>query len=415
MKILIKNVFLENKVTDVLIENNLIKKISKKINVKADDIIDGKCEKAIIPGLINCHTHSAMVMLRGLADDMDLMDWLQNKIWPIEAKMTDEDVYWGTKMAMLEMIMTGTTTFNEMYLFREAQIKAIEEMGMRACVGMVLFDGSIGSRINDLENFYKEKKTKIPSTIKLTVAPHAIYTVGTETLIKAKKFADKNKLLIHMHLSETKREVEDCIKKYKLRPVEYLDKINFLGENCLFAHSIWFSDNELNLLSKNKCTLIYNPSSNMKLASGAMSFEKKKKLGCNIVLGTDGAASNNSLDLFSEMKIGALLPKLSMLDPTHAKAGDLFDCATKNAAAALKINAGEVKVGRLADLVLLDVNNIGLLPNHNLISNIVYSANGFCVTDVLINGKIIMRNRKIKNYEKIYRKFKEICSKIISR
>jgi 5-methylthioadenosine/S-adenosylhomocysteine deaminase len=415
MKILIKDVLLNNQFQSILIEDNLIKKIAKKIDTKVDDVIDGKCEKAVIPGLINSHTHSSMNLLRGLADDLPLIDWLQNKIWPIEAKMTDEDVYWGTKMAMLEMIMTGTTTFNEMYLFREAQIKAISEMGMRAFVGMVLFDDSTGSLPKDTEEMFEKYHHTLPETIRLSVAPHAIYTVETETLIWAKEFAKKNNLLIHMHLSETKHEVDDCIEKYKMRPVEYLNKINLLGKNCLFAHSIWLNENEIILLSKNKCNLIYNPTSNMKLASGAFQFEKIKNNGINITLGTDGAASNNSLDLFSEMKIGALLPKLLMLDPTHAKAEDIFDCVSKNAAQALQINSGEIKAGKLADITLLDLNNTGLQPNHNLISNIVYSANGSCVTDVLINGKIIMRNRKIKDYEKIHRKFKEISSSIIKR
>lgn len=415
MKVLIKDVLLNNQFQSILIEDNLIKKIAKKIDVNVDDVIDGKYEKAIIPGLINSHTHSAMVCLRGLADDMDLMDWLQNKIWPIEAKMTDEDIYWGTKMAILEMITTGTTTFNEMYLFREAQIRAIEEMGMRAVVGMVMFDGSNGSLPEDTERMYKKYSSNLPETIKLSVAPHAIYTVGTESLIWAKKFAQKNNLLIHMHLSETKNEISDCIEKYKMTPVEYLNKINFLGRNCLFAHSVWLNKKEIDLLSKNKCNLIYNPTSNMKLASGAFQFENVKNSQINITLGTDGAASNNSLDLFSEMKIGALLPKLSMLDPTHAKAGDLFDCATINAAKALQIDAGKIEAGKLADITVLDLNNIGLQPNHNLISNIVYSANGSCVTDVVINGKIIMRNRKIEDYEKIHRKFKEISASVVKR
>ena len=215
-----------------------------------------------------------------------------------------------------------------------------------------------------------------------------------------------------MHLSETKQEVDDCVAKYKLSPVQYLNKINFLGPNCLLAHSVWLDDEEMKMLSKNNCHLIYNPTSNMKLASGIFQYGKIKDSQINIVLGTDGAASNNSLDLFSEMKTGALLPKISNLDPTVTTAQNLFDNATINAARALRINAGEIAIGRLADLSLLDLTNISLSPNHNLISNIVYSANGSCVTDVLINGKIIMRNRKIKDYEKICQKFKEICTRI---
>lgn len=412
MKILIKDVFLDGNFQSILIEDNLITKISNNINEKVDDILDAKKEKAIIPGFINCHTHSAMILFRGLADDISLHNWLEKIIWPMEARLTEEDVYWGTKMAMIEMIESGTTTFNEMYLFREAQIRAIEEMGMRGFVGMVMFDFGSGSKKEDVENLYKKYNKKLSSTTQLTVAPHSIYTVESENLTWAADFAKKNNLLLHMHLSETKKEVEDCLAQKNILPVEYLEKIGFLGENCLLAHSVWLDKKEIEILSQFKTNLIYNPSSNMKLASGIFKYEDVEKSNINITLGTDGAASNNNLDLFSEMKIAALLPKVNTLNPTIAPAKNIFNTATKNAAFALKINSGEIKEGKIADLVLLDLNNTALIPNHNLVSNIVYSASNSCVTDTIINGKIIMRDKYIEEKNKIYKNFLKCVKKL---
>lgn len=401
MSILIKNIILNNKKRDVFIKGNRIKKIGENLNLKSKEKIDGKGEKAILPGLINCHTHSAMILFRGYSDDLPLKEWLENKIWPLEKKLTEDDVYWGTKLAILEMIKSGTTTFNEMYWFEEAQIEAIKEMGMRARIGLVLLDFlPMGSK-EHVEKSFKKLKTNLLKTIKLIIAPHSIYTVSKENLIWAKNFAKRNKLLLHIHLSETKKEVKDCLKKYKLRPVEYLEKIGFLNENCLFAHSIWLSKKEIEILAKRKVSIVYNPCSNMKLASGIFPYKKMKEAGVNICLGTDGPASNNSLDMFLEMKFASLLQKIKEKDSTIAPAKEIFEIATKNGAKALKINSGQIKEGKLADLILVDLNQISLKPGHNLISDIVYSANGNCVSDLICDGKILMRERKIEGEEKI--------------
>ena len=213
--------------------------------------------------------------------------------------------------------------------------------------------------------------------------------------MQIKQFAEQNNLSIHIHISETKKEVDDCLKKYKMRPVEYLNKIGFLNSNVVLAHSIWLSDKEIKILKNRNCSVVYNPCSNMKLASGIFPYQKFQNNGVNICLGTDGSASNNNLDLFEEMKFGALLQKISGMNPAIAPALEIFNTATKNGAKALKINSGEIKKGKLADLILINLNEIYLTSKNNLISKMVYSCSGNCVSDVICDGKILMRNGKI--------------------
>jgi 5-methylthioadenosine/S-adenosylhomocysteine deaminase len=355
-----------------------------------------------------------MTLFRGYADDFPLKEWLTKKIWPLEQKITEDDVYWGTKLACLEMIKTGTTTFNEMYWYPEAQIEAIKEMGLRAMIGLVMIDFlPIGSKEN-VEKSYKTLKPILPEIGSLTVAPHSIYGVSKENLIWAKDFARKENLILHIHLSETEEEVNGCLKFAKMRPVEYLEKIGFLNENCILAHSIWLNEKEIEIFAKRKCSVVYNPCSNIKLASGIFPYKKFKEAGVNICLGTDGPASNNSLDMFLEMKFSSFLQKIKEMDPTVAPAKEIFQMTTKNGAKALKINAGEIKVGKLADLILIDLNDISLTPGHNLVSDIVYSANGNCVSDLICNGKILMRDRKIEGEEKIKKEAIKRAKQLIS-
>jgi len=409
MSILIKNVIFNNEKKDILIEGNEIKKIDDEINASADEVINVKEKKAILPGFINCHTHAAMSLLRGFADDYALNEWLFNKIFPVEAKLTNEDIYWGTKLALIEMIKSGTTFINEMYLFRgiKGATKAIEELGIRANVGICLDDS----------NFEKVKEFNIPSKTDLidySIAPHAIYTASEKTLKWAKEFADKNDLLIHMHLSETQEELQNAIENYGKRPVNYLNDLGLLNDKCIFAHSIWLNNEELEILEEKGCSLVYNPTSNMKLASGVFRFEDIKNSGINICLGTDGSASNNNLDMIEEMKIGALLQKVNDIDPTSAKAEDLLKVATENGAKALKKKTGKIEEGYLADLILIDLEKIYFSPCFNFTSSLVYSANGDCVTDVICNGKIIMRNREIEGEKEVIKKVNEISKNLIN-
>lgn len=414
MSILIKNVLLDKKETNVYIEDNIIQEIGKK--TEADYVIDGK-NKAIIPGMVNTHTHAAMCLFRGYADDMKLDEWLQNKIWPLESKLRGDDVYWGTKLACLEMIKTGTTTFNDMYFFMESAAKAVDEMGMRAVLSYGFID-----LFNDEKREKEIKKTKETiknienmhnDRIKPALGPHAVYTVSEEALRWVKNYADEKGLLVHFHLSETKKENIDFIKKHNKRPVKYLDEIGFLDKKLIAAHCIWLNDDDINLLEKHNVKISYNPTSNMKLASGVMNYQKMKKL--SLSLGTDGCASNNNLDMFEEMKIGSLLQKSYFNDETIMPAKEIFDIATKNGAKAIGFNAGSIEEGKLADVLLIDLKRPGMTPNHNLISNLVYSGNGSVVDTTICNGKILMENRKVKGEEEILEKGKKVAEDLVSR
>jgi 5-methylthioadenosine/S-adenosylhomocysteine deaminase len=286
-------------------------------------------------------------------------------------------------------------------------------MGIRAAVSAVFIDlfdeNKAKEQIEHNKKLFEE--TKYSDRITFALGPHAIYTVSKESLIWAKKFADENGLLIHIHLSESKNEVDECVKKNGMRPVEYLNEMGFLGENVIACHSIWLDDNEIEILAKNKVKVVHNPVSNMKLSSGVFPYNKLSgKL--NIALGTDGCASNNNLDMFEEMKFAALLQKLETGDPSSMPAQEVFDMATVNGAKVFNLNCGEIKEGKLADLLLIDLKNIGLLPRHNLISNLVYSANGSCVDTTICNGKILMQNRKVVGEEEILEKANEIAMKL---
>ncbi|MCD6229958.1 MAG: amidohydrolase [Candidatus Diapherotrites archaeon] len=417
MGILIKNVLLDNETKDIFIKGNSIEKIGSSIEKNADIAIDGS-GKAAIPSLINAHTHSAMNLLRSFADDMVLDEWLNKKIWPVEAKLSREDIYWGAKFACLEMIKSGTTCFNDMYFSMDAVAQAVKESGMRAFLGHAMLDFSDESKrkkeIDAAQKFVDYAKKLNNSRIVPVLTPHSIYTVSREGLVWIKDCAEKNNLAVHIHLSETEKEVNDCVKKTGKRPVEYLESIEFFapGLNVIAAHGIWLDNNEIKILKKHGVTIVYNPASNMKLGSGVLPFEKLKKAGLNVCLGTDSSASNNSLDMFEEMKFASLLQKSNAGNPVVLPAQECFDMATVNAARAFGLNCGKIKEGTLADLLLVDLNNTKLNPNYNLVSNLVYSATGDCVDTVICDGRVLMHGRKVKGEKEILRKVNEIFLKL---
>lgn len=418
MSILIKNAILNGQNSDLLIEKNIIKKIGKNLNAKATEKIDCHGQKTIIPGLYNMHAHVAMSLLRGYADDMQLMDWLQNKIWPLEAKLTEDDVYWGSKLAFLEMIRTGTIFCNDMYFFPEATIRAAEEMGIRSMIGLVVFDGSQMSNPKTAQaNLAKFRKMKLKTT-QFAVAPHAIYTVGADGYKWCAQFAKKEKIKLHTHLSETSGEVENCLKQNKMRPGQYLDKLGVLGADTILAHSVWYDRKEKDLIGKRKCTVVNNQVSNFKLAVGEiMDITGLQKAGANITLGTDGACSNNNLDLMQEMKISTLAQKHKQNDASAYPAKEVLEAATKNGAQAAGLNGGEIKVGKLADLVLLDMNKIPMIPGFNLASDVVYAVAGDAVSDVVINGRIVLQDGFFANENEglIKKKAREVAHSLLKR
>ena len=416
MEILIENCIIqgrEKKEKSILIEDNKIIKIGE-IKGEFDYIIDGE-NKVAIPGLINTHTHTAMTMLRGIADDLPLDKWLNNHIWPYEAEHLDpEFCYIGSLLGCLEMIKSGTTCFFDLYFFEDSTFRAVEKSGMRAFLSQGILDFptpeyKAGEAIDVAEKFIKKFKDK-NERIKPALGPHAPNTCSKETLIETRELAEKYKLKIHIHISETKNEVEQIIKKTGMRPVEYLDDIDFLGNDVTAAHCIWLNDNEIKILKRKGVCVSHNQISNMKLASGIAPIPKMLDSGINVTLGTDGCASNNNLDMFEEMKTTALLHKVNLLDPTVMSAEKIIEMATTSAYRALDLNCG-IEEGKLADLILIDLKKPHLTPLHNINSHIVYSANGSDVDTVIVAGKILMENREVKtlNEEEILEKAKEIA------
>ncbi len=408
MSIVIKDVLVNGKQTDILIEENIISEIGS-VSSEAEHKIDGK-GKAAFPSLMNAHTHAAMSLMRGYADDMDVMEWLQKKIWPLEAKLSEKEIYTGAKLACLEMIKSGTTFFNDMYWHYHGTARAAEEMGIRAAVSAVfidMFDKQKAEEQIKLNKKLFEETKKYSRRIMFSLGPHAVYTVSEESLRWAKEFSDKNDVIIHMHVSESKHEVDECVKKHKKRPVEYLDDIGFLSGKLIACHAIWLNKNEIRLLKKHDVKIAHNPCSNMKLSSGILPYKEMRKAGLTIALGTDGCASNNNLDMFEEMKFAALLQKIE--SPIVMPAAEAFQMATAGCAKAFGLRCGEIAEGRLADIILVNLNDISLNPRHNLVSNIVYSANGSCVDSTICDGRIVMQGRKIAGEEEIVAEANEVA------
>ncbi|MFQ6020854.1 MAG: amidohydrolase [Candidatus Aenigmatarchaeota archaeon] len=392
---------LENK--NILIENN---KISFGID-KSDVVIDAK-DKVVLPGLTNSHTHLAMTLFRGYGDDMPLMSWLKEKIWPLESKLREEDCYIGSLLGCLEMIKSGTTSFYDMYFHMGSTAKACERSGIRGNLAWAVLDKEIttqsGDPIRNAEHFIK--KWKDHELINPMIGPHSIYTCSKETLLKAKELSEKYNSLLHIHLSETEKEVKDSKEKFGKRPVEYLDSIGFL-KNVLAAHCVWLNENEIKILANNNIKIAHCPISNLKLSSGIAPIEDMIKNGLKIGLGTDGAASNNNLDLFEEMKNSALIQKYK------------YNSTALPAQKALEMACFEnkIEIGKKADLILIDIKKPHFYPLHNIISHLVYSANGSDVTDVICNGKLIMKNRRVLTLdeEEILEKVQKISEDLIHR
>jgi len=381
---------------DILIEGNRIAKIGR--DLRDDEIVDGHGMLAI-PGLVNSHTHLAMTLFRGYADDMALMPWLQEKIWPLEAKLTPEDIRWGVKLGCLEMIRFGITCYNDMYYFMDESAAATKEMGLRAILSGVFFD-SRPEFISQAESFLK--KWSGDELIHPAVGPHAIYTCSEETLMRAKDLAEKYDAMIHIHVSETKGEVEDSQKKHGQSPVMYLDSLGLLCDRLLAAHCVWLTKKDISLLVQRKANIAHCPVSNLKMAAGIAPIVDLLQAGANVCLGADGASSNNNLSLFEEMKTAAIVQKAACNRPDVLKAEEVWRMATANAYKAFGLDMGLCE-GCLADFSLIDMKKPWFCPQSNIISHLIYGMNG-SVDTTIVNGKVLMRNGAIPGEEKILEK-----------
>ena len=396
---------------DIYVEDGRIVEIGKT-SKEADQVLDAS-GKLVMPGLVNLHTHSPMSLMRGVSDDLELMPWLQ-KIWKIEPKLTEEDMYIGGSLALLEMIKTGTTAFLDMYWYLDGVAKAAKELGIRAFLSWAMVDPD-KTQIEH-ERLAKEfiKRWKGDELVRPSVGPHAVYTCGEETLLKAKDIAEKNDTLIHLHLAETREENEGHVKAYGERPIPWLEKIGFLSERLVAAHVVWVTKGEIRTLAKYGVKVAHNPTSNMKLATGGvMPWPEMKEAGLTVGLGTDSAVSNNNLDMFEEMKVAAILQKAHRWNPEIMKAGDALDMATLDGAKALGLDYG-IKENALADFILVDLKHYKMVPHINLVSNLVYSATGDVVTDVVVNGKMVMNDRRVPGEEEIVERALKRAEELVS-
>ena len=372
---------------------------------EAEFIIDGD-DAIALPGLVNTHTHAAMSLLRGYADDMILQDWLSQKIWPLEAHLTGSDVYWGTRLACLEMIRTGTTAFNDMYFFMDEAARAVDKAGIRAVLSYGFIDlFNADKRENECratEKLTAHVRSLGNSRITTAVGPHAIYTVSPEGLKWCAEFAQDEKIGIHIHLSETEKEVTDCIAQHGKRPAALLDTCGILTPRTVAAHCCWLDEAECQVLGKRGTTASHNPASNMKLATNrAMPYHWLSAAGAGIALGTDGCASNNNLDMFEEAKTAALLQKFYWNNPVQLPAPDALRMATSSGAKALGLPTGTLAIGAPADLVLVATHTACNTPMHNATSNIIYSCSGGAVETTICNGCVLMLNREIPGEDQV--------------
>lgn len=404
MKILIKNGYVVSMVSkpqkaDVVIEDGRIVFIGNSDGM-ADKIIDAT-NKIVMPGLINAHTHVAMSLFRGYADELVLSDWLSQKMWPIEDKMTAEDAYFASMLSGIEMIKSGTTTFNDLYFFEEETAKMAEKLGMRAILSRCLFSEGEGmiKRAEEEEELYNNWHNKCDGRIKVCVGIHAPNTCPPDTIKKGIQLADKLGTPIHMHYLETKDEIEYMANTYLSTVTEYLKKSGVFNYHVMLAHGVHINDIDIEVLKKISGGIVYNPISNMKLGSGFSPVVKLRRNGINVALGTDGQGSTNTLDMFEEIKLTAYLQKGLNYNPTVIAAEDILKMATIEGAKVLGIDSevGSLEVGKKADIIIVDVNKPHLCPLHDVYSALAYSVNGADVETTIIDGKIVMENRYVQN------------------
>jgi len=383
-------------------DHGLIAELGASVEPKPDDKVIDAEGLLLSPPMANGHTHAAMTLFRGFGDDLPLMKWLETKIWPAEAKLHADDVYWGTRVACLEMIRSGTTRFFDMYWHGADAARAVVDAGLRARVSSVMIDGLDPAKGESMRGGVIEALDEIAaagSTVSPSLGPHAIYTVSPESLAWLAELAAEREISLQIHLSETEKEVEDCVAAHGKRPAAYLDELGFLGPRTVLAHGVWLDDAELELIAERGSTVVTNPAANMKLAAGGVfPYPQAASARVSIGLGTDGVSSNSNLDMFEEVKLFGLVQK-------HAAA----DSATLPAADALAIARGDrspliggtpLEQGRPADFLLLRGSDPELSAG-DLEADLVYAAGGSVVDTTVVGGRVLMRNREVPGADEL--------------
>lgn len=389
--LLLKGVLLDSRQCNILIRDGRFADIDAPAETPADKVVDAS-GLAILPALYNTHNHAAMTLMRGYADDMPLEKWLQEYVWPFEDKLTAADIRRGSDIAVSEMLSSGSVFFSDMYFEIDETVKAVEESGMRAAIGITVMENHSKSVEEQKMQYVRDWKDPTGGRIQLVMAPHSVYTVGPDKLKRSAAFARKNGLRLHIHVAETRTEVQNCIRDYGTTPVRYLDSLGFLGPDVIAAHCVHVDAEEWKILAGRGVTVAHCPCSNMKLGSGRFPYELAIESGCRITLGTDGASSNNNLDLREEMKFAALLAKVAG-DPSLLPATEVFRWASRNGAEAFGLDAGEIARGKLADAILVDLGRSSMQPCHNLVSNFVYSADSSVICHVICDGQLVYTAR----------------------
>mgnify|MGYP005759030703 FL=1 len=384
-------------IMDVVFSDNKIIYVGNDYHGEYDKVIDAT-GKIVMPGLINCHTHLGMSIFRATNDDLTLDSWLNDKIWPIEDKLTDDDLYYTTLLSMVEMIKTGSTCFNDMYFGYKGSIPAIKKCGVRGIYGRCLMgnmDKDSICRVDDFKKLYEEYKDD--DKIRLSIAPHALYTCNLEYLKLCSDLAKEYNLPIHIHLSENMNEFKTVTNKFGMKPMEVLDKVGMLEKRVILGHGTFLSDGEINMIKDRDVSVCTNPVSNLNLGCGIADLVKYKKNGINVCLGTDGQGSGNSLNLFYTMSLVDYLQKGKYEDPTVMSSYDVLKMATINGAKALGIDdIGSIEVGKKADIIILDISDISLYPAYDLIPFIVHNCFYDVVDTTIIDGKILMMDKELK-------------------
>ena len=402
MSLTVKGARLDGELVGLRVEQGRIVGVGPEVESGPEDEVIDAAGMAVVPGLVNGHTHAAMTLFRGQGGDLPLMEWLQKVIWPVEARLEPEDVYWGTRLACVEMIRTGTVRFWDMYWHPDATARAVEDAGLRATIGAPLIDLGAAAGQKDLRDTALHSLEQIGPARELiapALAPHAIYTVGESSLRWIAATADQRQLPVHIHLSETEDEVARCVEAHGARPAEYLERVGLLGPNVLLAHGVWLDDAELELIAARGATVVTNPVANLKLAVGRVfPYLGTREAGVHVGLGTDGAGSNDSLDLFEDMKTFALLAKHEARDPAAVSAAETWAIATGRRSPLLA--GGTLAPGEPADFLLLrsDAPELSL---GDFTGGLVYAASGAVVDTTVVNGRVLMRGGEVEGADEV--------------
>ena len=423
MNILLKNIICNGTVSDIYIEGSVIAGIVNsadapcgQIPASGVEVVD--CQgKTAMPAFVNMHTHAGMSLMRGIEEDVQLKDWI-DRIWKVESHIDGDFVYHATMVACLEMIRTGTVTFNDQYWYPMMARKAAVEMGLRPVISYVVLDHNNKEEAefqkDECVRTYEESLEWKDGGI-FSMAFHAIYSVSEEMMLWSADFARKHGLKLHIHLSETEKEVRDCAEAHGgLSPVEYLDRLGILGPDVIAAHTLWLSDEDVRILGDRRVNCVHNINSNTKLASGyRFRYNELRDAGANVCIGTDGCASSNNLDMLEAMKTTALFQKAWRVNPKALPLCELISLATRNGANALGLDTGRLEVGMQADICIVNTDSSFFLSPGSFLSNFIYSAHSDCIDSLISMGRFVMRNRKVEGEERILTDARKELGKIM--